>query len=292
MKIAVTGVSGRLGSALAEGLGTRFEVLGLDRAALELADPDGIPARLAEHRFEVLIHPAALTSPDAAEDDPELAERVNAEAPGVLAAECRRRGARMIQISTDYVFGGEAPGMRAEDDPTAPAGVYGRSKLAGERAVLAAFPGACVARVCWLYGPGRPGFPEQVIERARRGERLELIDDKFSLPTWVPDLVDWIRVLVERPELAGVVHAAPSGEPASWYDWGMAALEEAVACGLLEAMPELGRNSLEGCGLFRAPRPRHTAMANGRLAGILGAPPADWREALRRHLRGIRESQG
>ena len=139
--------------------------------ALDLAQPGMIPAALAGHRFDVLIHPAALTSPDAAEDDPPLAARVNAEAPGVLAEECRRRGARMIHISTDYVFGGQQPGMRHEGDPAQPLGEYGRSKLAGEQAVMDALPAACVLRVCWLYGPGKPGFPEQVIGRARDGGR-------------------------------------------------------------------------------------------------------------------------
>ena len=195
MKIAVTGINGRLGSALAAGLGDAFEVLGLDRRALDLAQPGMIPAALAGHRFDVLIHPAALTSPDAAEDDPPLAARVNAEAPGVLAEECRRRGARMIHISTDYVFGGQQPGMRHEGDPAQPLGEYGRSKLAGEQAVMDALPAACVLRVCWLYGPGKPGFPEQVIGRARDGGRIDLVADKFSLPTFVPDLVGWIRVL-------------------------------------------------------------------------------------------------
>jgi len=258
-------------------------VFGLDRASLELAVPDRIAEQLERQRFDVLLHTAAVTSPDAAEDDPDLADRVNGEAPGVLAAECRRRGVRMVHISTDYVFGGVEPGLCSEGDPTEPVGVYGRSKLAGERAVLAADPGACVLRVSWLYGPDRPGFPEQVIERAGSGS-FDLIDDKFSMPTYVPDLVGWIGRLIDRPEVSGVVHACPSGEPASWFDWGAATITEALACGRLATAPELGRTSLDGCDFFHAPRPRFTAMSNQRLSGILGTPPRPWREALREHV--------
>jgi dTDP-4-dehydrorhamnose reductase len=259
-------------------------VLGLDRAAVDLGDPDRISGRLEDHRFDVLVNAAAVTSPDAAEDDPGLAERVNGEAPGVLAEECRRRGARMIQISTDYVFGGGEAGLRSEEDPTNPVSAYGTSKLSGEQTVLAADPGACVLRVSWLYGSGQPGFPEQVIERAESGA-LELIDDKFSLPTYLPDLMGWIGELLGKSGVSGVLHACSSGEPASWFDWGAATIDEAVACGRLASAPVLGRQSLDDCGFFRAPRPRHTAMSNARLSGVLGKPPRTWRDALREHVR-------
>lgn len=283
VRVAITGAGGRLGSGLAAGLAGRCDVLGLDREALELAEPGRIAGQLEKDRFDVLVHTAAVTSPDASEDDPELAGRVNGEAPGVLAAECRRRGARMLHISTDYVFGGGEPGMRSEGDPTEPLGVYGRSKLAGEWAALAADPTACVLRVSWLYGPERPGFPEQVIDRAAKGA-FEMIGDKFSMPTYVPDLVEWIGALIERPEVTGVVHACPSGEPASWFDWGAATIDSALACGRLASAPELTRVSLEGCGFFHAPRPRFTAMSNRRLSRILGKPPRAWREALHEHV--------
>jgi len=285
VRIAITGVGGRLGGALESGLAERHDVLGLDRAALELAAPARIAGQLEKHRFDVLVHTAAVTSPDTAEGEPGLAGRVNGQAPGVLAAECRRRGVRMMHISTDYVFGGVDPGLRAEGDPTEPASVYGTSKLAGEQSVLAADPAACVLRVSWLFGPERPGFPEQVIERAGRGA-FELIDDKFSIPTYVPDLVGWIGRLIERPEVSGVLHACSSGEPASWFDWGSATIDLALASGRLVSPPELRRSLLDDSDFFRAARPRFTAMSNQRLCRILGKPPRTWREALREHVGG------
>lgn len=281
MRVAITGVSGRLGGALARALAAGHEVIRLDRSVVDLACPARIAPALAGCEFDLLINPAALTSPDLAEAEPELARLVNAVAPGVLAECCRHRGARMVHVSTDYVFGGRQPGLRQEDWPPDPVGVYGTTKRAGEQAVLAADPGACVVRVSWLYGGGRPGFPEQVIERAAAGEPLAMIDDKFSLPTCVDDLVGWLLAVAENRAAAGIFHACPSGPPASWRDWALAVLDAAVAAGRFAGRPEVAALRLAEVGFFRSPRPLHTAMANGRLAALLGRPPADWREAVR-----------
>ena len=292
LRIAITGVTGRLGSALARGLADAHQVIPLDRAALDLARPGDLPAALAGIRFDLLINPAALTSPDAAEADPELARRVNALAPGVLAACCRQRGARMLHLSTDYVFGGRRPGLRGERCRPDPRGAYGRTKHAGELAVIDAHPAACIVRVSWLYGGGRPGFPEQVVARARARTPLAAIADKFSLPTRVDDLVAWIRALVAAPEVAGIVHACPSGPPASWRDWALATLEAAVAAGRLDRLPPVAPLRLAEAGFFHSPRPRHTAMANRRLAALLGTAPGDWRDALRAHVASSLQAPG
>lgn len=284
MRIAVTGANGRLGTALAAELAGKHEVVPLDRQALDLSEPRRLPGALDGVDFDVLVNSAAVTSPDAAEADPELARLVNAEAPGVLADCCRRRGARMVQVSTDYVFGGEKPGFLDENDPAEPVNVYGATKLAGERAVLEADPEAMVVRVCWLYGGDRPGFPDQIVQKALAGETLELIDDKFSLPTRVPDLAGWISGLLGHPEARGVIHACPSGPRASWRDWALAALEAATDAGILAQVPEVGRMHLDDCTFFRVPRPRHTVMDNARLSGILGVPPRPWREGIVSHF--------
>ena len=285
MRVAITGVTGRLGTALAGELEERHEVVRLDRRALDLSKPHGLAAALDGLDFDVLVNPAAVTSPDAAEDNPGLARLVNAEAPGVLAEICRKRGARMLQVSTDYVFGGEKEGFLVEDDPAEPINVYGATKLAGEQAVLGAYPEALVVRVCWLYGGDRPGFPDQIVKKALAGERLELIGDKFSIPTWVPQLAEWFARLLEAPETSGVVQVCPSGPPASWRDWGLAALEAAVETGVLERVPDVARLHLDECAFLRVPRPRHTVMSNARFAKILGTPVPSWRDGVSRAIR-------
>jgi dTDP-4-dehydrorhamnose reductase len=194
----------------------------------------------------------------------------------------------MLQVSTDYVFGGEKEGFLSEDDPAEPINVYGATKLAGEQAVHEAFPEALVVRVCWLYGGDRPGFPDQIVKKALAGESLELIDDKFSIPTWVPQLAEWFGCLLEHPEVSGVVQVCPSGPPVSWRDWGLAALEAAADSGILDHVPDVARLQLDECTFLRVPRPRHTVMSNDRFAEILGAPVPSWRDAIPKAIAGLR----
>ena len=158
-----------------------------------------IARRLASIDFDVLLHPAAMTSPDAGEDDPELAGRVNAEAPGVLAAECRRRGARMIHISTDYVFGGRAPGMRDEDDAAIRLSVYGTDASWPASGRCWADRGPACCGCAGSIGPGA-GLSRAGDRAGPGGRRLWGVADKFSLPTFAPDLVDWIGA-VRAPEV-------------------------------------------------------------------------------------------
>ena len=155
--------------------------------------------------------------------------RVNAEAPGEIAAGRRTRGVRVFHFSTDYVFGGESEGLRCEENPAVPVNVYGRSKLAGEQAVFA-HPGNCVVRVSWVSGPDKASFVDQIFDAALAGRPLAAVADKFSLPTFTGDLAEWMDCLIER-QATGIFHACNSGEPISWHDLATAVCEEMAALG-------------------------------------------------------------
>ncbi len=281
-RVAVTGTTGRVGAALARALAPDHTVIELPRRDFDLSDPETMAAALERLDCDLFLNPAGLTSLEDCLDRPGLAWRVNAEAPGEIAAWASRRGIRMIHFSTDYVFGELPPGLRNEDDPTHPPGDYGRSKLAGENAVLA-HPGHCVVRISWVFGPEKPSFVDQVRRRALAGEPLAAVADKFSLPTGTRDLTEWIRALADAGA-SGVFHACNSGNPVSWHDLATATVRHLHQRGKLSAIPEIEPQLLAENTAFRATRVRHTAMATTRLAGLLGCPPRPWQEALAEYL--------
>jgi dTDP-4-dehydrorhamnose reductase len=283
MRIAITGTTGRVGAALAQRLSREHEIIALPRERIDLADPAAIERALGSLRCCVWIHPAAITSLEDCEDDPELAMQVNASSPARIAAWCAARGVRMIQISTDYVFDGGGSSLLDESAAAFPIQAYGRSKLAGERAVLA-HPQHLVLRVSWVFGPEKPSFVDSVFDAAVAGRPLAAIADKWSLPTHTADLASWVSRLLQT-DAVGIVHACQSGEPATWHDMACCVVEEMAACGCLTAVPEVRELTLEQMESFRARRPRFTAMSNARLSQYLGETPRDWREALREYVR-------
>lgn len=282
MRIAVTGTTGRVGTALARQLSVRHEVIALPRPRFDLASPGEMAARLDSLECDVFLNPGGMTSLEACEDDPAAAMRANAGAPGEIAAWAASRGVRLIHFSTDYVFSGETDHLREENESPAPLSIYGRSKLAGEQAVLK-FPKHSVIRVSWVIGPEKPSFVDKVIQRAMAGLPLSAIDDKFSLPTFTGDLCQWVEALLSNPQ-DGMIHACQSGEPASWHDLAVATADAMMRCGALDSRPEIAHERLEGNPGFRAARPRFTAMATMRLEKILGHPPRPWRKALAEYV--------
>jgi len=290
MRVAITGTTGRVGGVLARVLAERHDVISLPRAAMDLADAGSIRRVLGRYAFDWLLNPAGLTGLEACEDDPGLAWRLNAEVPGELAAICAERGAGVLHFSTDYVFAGREPGLRHEAETPEPQGVYGTSKLAGELAALAACPTACVMRVSWVFGAEKTSFVDQIIATATAGRPLEAICDKFSLPTRATDLAGWVKCLLES-RTTGVIHACQSGDPVSWHGMADEIVRLLVSVGALATPAVVNARFLDEFKEFRAPRPRHSAMATGRLAGILGHPPRDWRAALADEIRGGFESR-
>jgi dTDP-4-dehydrorhamnose reductase len=284
MRVAVTGTTGRVGTALARHLAASHEVIALPRPVCDLADSKSLSRTLESLDCEVFINPAAITGLEACEEDPRLAMRVNSAAPGKIALWAAARGVRMIHFSTDYVFDGKSPGLRVEAEPASPVNTYGRSKLAGERAVLT-HPGHLVLRVSWVFGREKPSFIDQVIAAALAGEPLVAVADKWSLPTSTADLAHWVAGLLET-DACGVLHACNPGDPVSWHGMATAVLREMNACGVIAECPEIGEETLAGMPAFRAARPRYTAIDSQRLSWVLGKPLRPWPEALAEYVRG------
>jgi dTDP-4-dehydrorhamnose reductase len=236
----------------------------LDRAGLDVRDADAV--RAAVRPDDVVVHAAAMTDVDGCERDPAAAEAANARGSANVAG----TGARVILLSTDYVFDGRADRPYREDDPTGPISAYGRSKLAAERAVLA-HPANLVVRTAWVYGEGR-NFIRSILAAERAGRPLRVVDDQTGRPTWAGDLAAALAHLV-RIGTSGVVHVTGDGQPCTWAD-----LAELVVGHPVERI-----TSAELAA--PAPRPRWSVLALAR-ARSLGVPLADWRDSVVRYLEG------
>ena len=282
MRVAITGTTGRVGAALVKRLAANHEVIPLPRTQCDLADPDSLKSTLAALDCDVFLNPAAMTGLEECEDDPRMAMRVNSAAPGKIALWAAERGVRVIHFSTDYVFGGDSTIACNETTPPAPVNAYGRSKLAGEHAVLT-HPGNLVIRVSWVFGPEKPSFVDQIFDAALAGKPLAAVADKLSLPTYTADLAEWTEHLLET-DASGVLHACNSGPPVSWHGMAVFVVNEMVRLGLLKEAPPVAEQSLENMPLFRARRPRFTAMDTRRLSTLIGHPPRPWQEALAEHV--------
>jgi dTDP-4-dehydrorhamnose reductase len=288
MKVSwvITGCLGQLGRALAAELaaaGSEVAAAG-DLPELDISDRDGLARFLARLTPPlVVVNTAAFTHVDSCEKPENRATvwRANAEGPGLLAELCAERGFGLVHISTDYVFAGDAQRPYREDDPPAPVSEYGRSKLEGERRVLAACRGALLVRSSWVFGRGRnfvAAILSQAQERRRRQDRtpLRVVDDQRGKPTYAADLAAGIRGLVEA-KATGLYHLANHGE-ATWWEVARASLDEAGFGDL-----EVDRIQTRDLSL-PAPRPIYSVLDCSK-AEALGVRPRGWRDALEAYLR-------
>lgn len=279
------GATGKLGGFLQTRWVDQDEVTAPGRAEVDLQDAAAVAEFLGNIDFDVLVNCAAMASPDQCEEAPEEARAVNAVAPAVMARACREQGARMVHFSTDYVLAGERAGAKDEKEPAGPVNVYGQTKWEGEQAVLAADEDALVCRVSWIFGTDPPGFCDSILARARAGEDLEAIADKFSMPTRACCIAEWIEYLIPRREHRGIFHLTHTGEPQSWWSYGSRVLEMAHELGLLAEPVAIRPTRMADLGLFKAARPIHTAMIPRRLREETSLEIRPWDEEVRRHLR-------
>ncbi len=279
LKIVVLGAGGRLGAALAREFASQHEVTGFAHAQLDLAELERLRSTLAPLPFDVLINAAALTNVDYCEDHHEEAMRLNAEAPRVLAEICRAQGRRFIHISTDYVFDGEKRSPYMEDDAAEPISVYGESKRVGEVQVLDANESALVIRVSWVFGPDRPSFVDAILKKARSEEEVAAVADKFSTPTYTPDIAAMLRPLLASSSTAGILHLANRGE-CSWQEYAQWALDCCHRFGVPMRARAVGAVSLGEMKNFVARRPVYTVLGTEKYEGLTGTPPRHWREAV------------
>jgi dTDP-4-dehydrorhamnose reductase len=282
--ILILGAGGRLGSALAREWGARGQdVLAMDRTAFSLDKVAEVQERLAGLEFEVLVNCAALTNVDYCESHREEAFRINAESVAAMAGVCAQKNARLIHVSTDYVFDGNATAPYSEADAPHPISVYGESKLAGEVEALAASPRNWVARVSWVFGPDRVSFVDQVIVRAKKEDRVEAVADKWATPTYTMDVCADLWHFLRGIEGGGVVHMSNAGV-CSWQEYGQHALDCAVEAGLELKARMVGGLKMSDLKAFVAKRPPYSAMATAKFTSLTGLHPRGWREAVRQHV--------
>ncbi|MBC9724430.1 dTDP-4-dehydrorhamnose reductase [Streptomyces sp. TRM68367] len=275
----VTGAGGMLGQDVLAVLAAEGErSVALDRAALDLTDPAAVHEALDRHRPAVVVNCAAWTAVDDAETREAEALRINGDGPAHLAAACARTGAVLLHVSTDYVFAGDATAPYAEDAPTAPRSAYGRTKLAGERAVLQTLPDRVyVVRTAWLYGTGGTNFVRTMIRLADVRETLDVVDDQRGQPTWSADLAALLTALgrgaLAGTAPAGVYHGTSSGET-TWYGFTREIFR------LLGTDPDRVRPTTSEAFTRPAPRPTYSVLGHDRFAGAGIEPLRDWRAAL------------
>jgi dTDP-4-dehydrorhamnose reductase len=276
----VTGNRGQLGTALEAHLqaaGVAVEGVDLE---VDVADADAVRAAFASRRPAGVLNAAAFTQVDRCEREPALAARGNSEAPAVLAQACRAAGIALVHVSTDYVFDGHGSRPYREDDPPAPCSAYGRTKLAGERAVLAASPSNLVVRTSWLFGRGR-NFLAAVLDQAaqrRSGAAsgpLRVVDDQRGRPTYAADLAAGIWALVEGGA-AGLYHVANEGV-ATWWELARFCLDEAGCRDLRIEKISTGDLRVD------APRPAWSVLDTSK-ARALGVALRPWQDAVRAYL--------
>lgn len=280
MKVIVTGSSGLVGRALVSHITAEGEsVVGLNHAALDITDESAIEKTFASERPEVVVNCAAWTDVDGCEFDRQHAMAANARGPELLARACRKIGALLITISTDYVFDGTKEGFYTQRDEPNPLSVYGVSKLEGERRAQAAWARTIIVRSGYIFGAGGTNFLSTLISRASRGERLTAITDTVGTPTYAADLAARIFDLA-RLDRADLYHVVNAGDGASFADFASCALEKA---GLSDDLLQLA--TLESLGR-PAPRPRNSKL-RCLLSEALGLEPLPfWQDSLSQFIAG------
>jgi dTDP-4-dehydrorhamnose reductase len=284
-RILIIGSGGRLGAALAREYSHEFEVTGVNHRQLDLTNPKQVSKLLTEVDFDLLINCAALTNVDYCETHREEAFRVNAEAPRLLAQLACEKSARIIHFSTDYVFDGTQSKPCAEEDEARPISIYGRSKLAGERGAIEESDRCLVVRVSWVFGPDRPSFIDQVIQRAQQSTEVAAVAEKFSTPTYTLDLVQWLRLAWER---TGYLHLA-NGGACSWQEFAQHALDCCKAAGISLQAEQVRPLKLRDMTNFIARRPVYSVLSTEKFAQLTGAKPRSWREAVAEYVRLYRK---
>lgn len=267
----ITGASGMLGRDLQSALAGRA-VTALGRADLDVTDPSAVARAVAGH--DVIINAAAYTKVDDAESDEDAAFAVNAVGPRNLALAAAANSAKLVQVSTDYVFDGKASAPYREDTPLDPISAYGRTKAAGEEFVRGENPArSYIVRTAWLYGEHGPNFAKTMLRLAGSHPTVSVVNDQFGQPTWTVDLAEQIVALLDADAPAGTYHGTNSGQ-ASWYDFARAVF---AAAGL---DPERVTPTDSASFVRPAPRPSYSVLAHDAWHDAGLKPMRDWTDAL------------
>lgn len=290
------GKNGQVGWELQRALAPLGEVIALDRQGSgslcgDLNNLDGLAVTVRSLAPDVIVNAAAYTAVDRAESEPELAARINAEAPGVLAREAAKLGAWLIHYSTDYVFDGSGQAQWHEDAPTGPLSVYGRTKLNGELAIQASGASAVVLRTSWVYAARGHNFAKTMLRLAAERDVLNVVTDQFGAPTGAELIADVTAHVLRQifsaqdaSHLAGTYHLAAAGET-SWHGYAQFVLAQASRNGvaLKVSAERVGAISSEAYPV-PAPRPRNSRLALAKLEETFNLKMPLWQQGVQRML--------
>lgn len=286
MRVLVTGAAGQVGRAVCACAPPDAELVRLGHDDLDIGEGAHVDERVRRHAPEVILNAAAYTAVDRAETEPEAAQRINAEGPRHLARAAREQGARLIHLSTDFVFDGTSSVPYRLDSPPRPLSVYGATKLAGETAVLELLPErSVVLRTAWVYAPAGKNFVLTLLRLMRANGSVRVVADQVGTPTSAQSVAEAIWKIIGTPALHGIHHWTDAGV-ASWYDFAVAIAEEAGSLGLLHRDVTVMPIATEEYPT-PARRPAYSVLDKRSLLAI-GLTPLHWRARLRQVLQEIR----
>lgn len=279
-KIVILGSKGRLGATLATCWKDRFDLSAVSRAELDITDTKALEHYLANLEADWVVNCSGMTSLEACQANPEAARQVNSLAVRKIAQHCAAKAIRFVHFSTDYVFNGKKETSYGESDEVCPLGVYGETKLEGERSTLEASALHFVFRVSWVLGIGRPAFPDAIIARAQESAEIQAVADKWSSPTSSADIADWLAPLLERNEKnGGLYHLCNSGR-CSWLEYANETLKIAASLGIPVKTTQAEGILLRDLPSLTVPRPVNSCLSTEKFQNLFGIPLRSWQEAL------------
>jgi dTDP-4-dehydrorhamnose reductase len=288
----LTGTTGQVGWELQQILSQQVEAICPDRTVLNLAQVETIQTAVEAMQPDLIVNPAAYTAVDRAEQETDLAHRINDKAAAELAQVAQRLEIPLVHLSTDYVFDGQQSSPYQEGDPTNPLGAYGRSKRAGEEAVGSLCDRAVIFRTAWVYGThGKGNFVKTMLRLGTEREELRVVADQIGSPTWARDIAQAIAQLIAKLDADGygTYHFTNSGV-ASWYDFAIAIFEEAEQLGWPLTVQRVVPITTADYPT-PARRPAYSVLDCAKITKVLGAPPPHWRQSLRQMLRELYQQQ-
>ncbi|KFF63541.1 dTDP-4-dehydrorhamnose reductase [Pectobacterium brasiliense] len=281
MKILLTGANGQLGRCFQDRLPTEWKILATDTAELDITDLARVEEIVKHFQPDAIVNAAAYTAVDKAESEPELAEKINVTGPENLAVVASKQGIRLVHVSTDYVFDGNATEPYSEDSATNPLSVYGKTKLAGEQAVAKASPEAIIVRTAWVFSEYGNNFVKTMLRLAKERDTLSVVNDQRGCPTYAGDLAQAIISLLEKNAEGGIYHYC-GDEEVSWYEFAQAIFSTAVQKALLSKAPTLTPITT---AQYPTPahRPSYSTLAGEKIKA-LGITFSDWESALKKTI--------
>jgi dTDP-4-dehydrorhamnose reductase len=279
MNILITGVKGQLGHELYDMLDGKETVTGIDIEDVDITDAQKVHEYINDFQPDVVIHPAAYTNVDACESNVDLAYKVNAVGTQNIASACLNTGAKMVYVSTDFVFDGQKEEPYIEFDTPNPLSVYGKSKLAGEMLASRILNRLFIVRTAWLYGLNGNNFVKSILSQAKEKDTLTVVNDQWGTPTYTKDLAEVICRLIYTDGY-GIYHATNNGQ-CTWYDFAKKILEYA-------GMEHVNVLPITTDELDRpANRPRHSVLRNFMLELTIGDTMRPWEDALKEYVREV-----